>query len=321
MNTQQLQILLQPIIKAILDGRPVEDTRIEVKSVWIDHSPAAHRLAGHANASRGEPIIWILGIDEKKRKVTGVDTFEMDNWIKAVEKYFDGEAPALVTHTNIHIEDKTIVALYFETHLAAPFVVKNSEGGYPQFTVPWRSATRLRAAKREEIIEILRSVVRVPEVRIMGANLTVSVENNEVGTSYPQSDKKFFSWKLSADLYFTPQTQEKIVIPYALCYANFRVENYGSFRLPIKFSATGESATIVCAASELVISGAGSVRLEGVGKNPAPIPYHLPKGRAVITTGVQVANSDKLIVREMPLKYTEKSWIGNLFTTGSWWTS
>lgn len=320
MNTQQLQTLLQPIIKAILDGRPVEDTRIEVKSIWIDPSQAARRLAGHANASRGEPIIWILGIDEKKRKVTGIDTLEMDNWIKAVEKHFDGDAPALVTHINIHIEDKTVVALYFETHHAVPYVVKNSDGGYPEFSVPWRSATRLRAAKREELIEILRPIVRIPDVRIMGADLTVNVENNDVGTSYPHSDKRIFSWKLRADLYFTPQTQEKIVIPYAFCYANFRVEDYGSFGLPIKFSAIGESVTITCAASELVISGAGSVRLEGIGKSPVQIPYHLPKGRAVITTGIQVANSDKLIVREMPLKYTKRNWLGSILTDGSWWT-
>lgn len=319
MNTQQLHTFLQPFIKAILDGRPVEDTRIEIKSVWIDDLQAARRLAGHANASRGEPVIWILGIDEKKGIVTGIDSLEMDNWIKAVEKHFDGEAPALVTHTNIHIDNKTVVALYFETHHALPFVIKNSTGGYPQYTTPWRNGTTLRAAKRAELLEILRPVVRIPELHIMGADLTLVVENNEIGTSYPQSDNKVFSWTLRADLYFTPQTQERIFVPYAFCYASFAVEDYGNAELSVKFSAIGDSATIFCSPSELVISGPGSVRLEATGKIPALVPYHLPKGQAVITTGVQIANSDRCLINEMTLSYEEKSWLGNLLTIGGKW--
>lgn len=43
----------------------------------------------------------------------------------------------------------------------APFVVTASKGGYPDFIVPWRDGTRLRAARREDLLRILVPVRRI----------------------------------------------------------------------------------------------------------------------------------------------------------------
>jgi len=53
-----------------------------------------------------------------------------------------------------HLRDTlpTVVALYFETEKYAPFVVTNPQGGYIEFSMPWRDGTRLRAARREDLV-------------------------------------------------------------------------------------------------------------------------------------------------------------------------
>ena len=54
-----------------------------------------------------------------------------------------------------------MVALYFETHQGAPFVVKGTKGSYPEFVVPWREGTALRAARRDELLRILVPIRRL----------------------------------------------------------------------------------------------------------------------------------------------------------------
>ena len=54
------------------------------------------------------------------------------------------------------VQDKAVVALYFETEHGAPYVVKHQTGGsYPERAVPWREGTRIRAARRHELLSIL----------------------------------------------------------------------------------------------------------------------------------------------------------------------
>ncbi|KKM61600.1 hypothetical protein LCGC14_1530130, partial [marine sediment metagenome] len=64
---------------------------------------------------------------------------------------------------NIRIDDNTVVALFFETKFEVPYVVKNTKsgGGYPEFIVPWREGTRLRAATRIDLLRILIPIRRL----------------------------------------------------------------------------------------------------------------------------------------------------------------
>ena len=321
MQTQKLQARVQHIINAVLDGRPVEDTRVELKSEWIDKYEAARRIAGHANAARGEPIVWILGIDEKARQITGVDAHEMDSWIKGVEKHFDDDAPRLVADLNIHRENKTIVVLYFETHHGTRFVIKNPNGGSPQFEVPWRSATGIRSAKRVDLLQILLPISRIPHVRVTSAELNLAVQQNSLA-AYPHSNKRLFSWTLNADLYITPQIPGRIVIPHQNCLTTFGVAGHGDYILTTAFKPIGKSSTIICSATEIIVIGPGSVRLEGTATTEGtPAPHPLPTGKAGIRIEMEPANTDKRIVNEIPLKHIERHGLASFLWNGSQWTT
>jgi len=77
------------VINRALAGQPVEDARVELKSKWPDNAHgAARRIAGHANAAHGEPILWLIGIDEKNRQVVGADYVELASWWSQVQSLF-----------------------------------------------------------------------------------------------------------------------------------------------------------------------------------------------------------------------------------------
>ncbi len=116
------------VIQRVQNHQPVEDSHVELKSEWLpDHSKVARLIAGHANAARCEPILWLIGVDEE-RGVIGADYNEISNWLSQVNSNFDQLVPR-VYHVNVPTNsDKTVVALVFETS-RAPFVVKNLHFG------------------------------------------------------------------------------------------------------------------------------------------------------------------------------------------------
>jgi hypothetical protein len=48
----------------------VEDDLIEFKRTWIKPHKAARRIAAHANAARGQDILWLIGVDPAGDLVT-----------------------------------------------------------------------------------------------------------------------------------------------------------------------------------------------------------------------------------------------------------
>ena len=128
------------ILESVRAGQPVEDARAELKSTWpTDHTRAARRLAGHANAAQGEPILWLIGVDEKGQSVPGVSAEEMSSWWAQVSTCFgDGTYP-VPQELAMPTEGVTVVAIVFETD-RAPYLVKAEGGGSIQFEVPWREA-------------------------------------------------------------------------------------------------------------------------------------------------------------------------------------
>src|SRR5258706_11866177 len=97
-------------------------------------SKGPHQLAAHANAVASYRILWIIGIDEKHRVLTDPSPTERSSWLAGVSSFFDGFSPSLVNDVNIIIQDKSIVALYFDNEQGAPYVVMQGTGGsYPQY--------------------------------------------------------------------------------------------------------------------------------------------------------------------------------------------
>ena len=77
---------------------------------------------------------------------------------------------------NIPVDNKTVVALLFETD-RAPFVIKNQAYGSPgggsvELEVPWRENTAIRSARRSDLIRLLAPLELLPEIEILDINLS-----------------------------------------------------------------------------------------------------------------------------------------------------
>jgi hypothetical protein len=76
MKSYEIEDWALQIIDQVVNNKPNEDSRIELKTGWIDSKKAARRIAGHANSCQGEPILWLIGVDEKSQSVPGVSPNE-----------------------------------------------------------------------------------------------------------------------------------------------------------------------------------------------------------------------------------------------------
>src|SRR5258706_6731434 len=111
------------IIEMVKKGKSVEDSRVELKAEWPEKiEKAARILAGHANAARGENILWLVGVDEKQGGV-GADYQELATWFPKVKSEFDGIVPTM-QNLNIIVDGQTVAALCFATS-RAPYVIQN----------------------------------------------------------------------------------------------------------------------------------------------------------------------------------------------------
>jgi len=263
MKAHQIESWALSIIERVEAGQPIEDSRVELKSEWIPAERAARRIAGHANAARGAPILWLIGVDEEGG-VVGARREDLADWYPQVQSQFDGLAPELVDH-DIPLGDKTIVALLFETE-RAPFVVKNpcfgkEGGGAVALEVPWREATSTRSARRADLLRLLSPLQAVPDFEVIGGTLVVRRGVRE--------GESFLQWLLRLDLYVEPPGEDRVVIPFHRCRATFEVSasvgrmalNYISLTPPGLFHMREgwrtRSKTIDSSASELIIHGPG----------------------------------------------------------------
>jgi len=223
MNITQIEAWALNIIDRVKAGQPIEDSRIELKSGWIDPLKAARRIAGHANAIRGGPILWLIGIDEKSGVIVGAKREDLANWYKQVKVQFDGVSPDL-TSINIPVDGTTVVALYFETD-RIPFVVLNPshgkpEGGPVEREVPWREGTATRSATRADLLRLLVPIQGLPEVEILAGELQVDPN------SYGDERHNSIIWRLQMMLYVIPADREQVCIPLHKCAGSVRFEGF-----------------------------------------------------------------------------------------------
>lgn len=140
------------VIARVQSDQPSEDSRIELKAIWPDVKQAARRLAGHANASYGGIILWLIGVDQNAKTIVGADNKELANWYPQLQKEFDGNvAPHLVADINLNVEGKSVMALLFDTS-NAPYVIKVANSD--RLEVAWREGTRTRSATRPELLRL-----------------------------------------------------------------------------------------------------------------------------------------------------------------------
>jgi len=223
------------VIDRVRAHQPVEDMRVELKTIWPDDPrKAARRIAGHANAARGEPILWLIGVDEGRGLVPGADFAELSSWHSAVVSAFDELAPD-ITPLNIPVDGVTIVALYFETD-RAPYVVKAAEGGAIQREVPWREATGIRSATRGQLLRLLTPLQRKPQAEVIGALAYANEWNDQEG-------HEFVGWRVDFAFFVTQPSGQETVFPSHACNITLHPDGsktIGPFQGGLKFRANGE---------------------------------------------------------------------------------
>jgi hypothetical protein len=152
-------------VNRVVAGRRVEDDLVECKAEWPDPARAVRRLAAHANAARGDGVVWIVGLDEDAHRVAELDGTEPSDWWAQAEKRFaDGVAPDL-TFLSVPTPHGSVYALGFATD-RSPYMVTVS-GGPAEREIPWRSGARTRSATRGEVLSLLVGAVAPPALELI----------------------------------------------------------------------------------------------------------------------------------------------------------
>jgi hypothetical protein len=190
----------------------IEDSRVELKTVWPEPAKTARQLAGHANAARGEPILWLIGVDEKQTKIVGANPQELSIWLSQLKTWFDGLAPEL-EHVNVPHNGVTVSALCFDTS-RFPYVVKNpafgkTSGEAIQFEVPWREGNSTRSATRSNLVSMLSGLPLLPKVEIRSGEIAF----------VPKSAQHPSYWKFALAVYMVPLSQGSLTFPFHKCSA------------------------------------------------------------------------------------------------------
>src|SRR6266536_181000 len=174
MLSQHIEGRVLNLVERVLNGARIEDFRVECKGTWPSAAKAARQIAGHANAARGEPILWIIGLDEDNNRVTGASEVELaDWWAQVTAAHDEGITPGLTSLIVPVNPEQSVVALYMTTE-RAPYVIKRQDGQGPfEREVPWRDGNRTRSAYRHELLRLLIAAVAPPDspVAVLPAHL------------------------------------------------------------------------------------------------------------------------------------------------------
>ncbi len=217
MKKQDIEFKVLNVIERVEKAQPIEDDEVELKAEWpVDHFKAARRIAAHANSARGDIIMWIIGIDEKKG-VVGANAEELSNWYAKVRSRFDQMlAPNLVSLA-VPYDGKTVMALVFETD-RSPYVIKipHSHIGPVTHEVPWREANSTRSARRSDLLKLLYPINKRPSLEIIDGKIELQ---KAISTINQQSK---YQWNISMKVYFVTNSSDTVVFPFHRCKVVFR---------------------------------------------------------------------------------------------------
>jgi len=324
LNRQQIEAWALEIAERVKADTRVEDSLVELKANWPDPEKAARRIAGHANAARGESILWIIGLDESKG-VCDFDDSEIADWWAKVQTCFDGLVPGL-TDIVTKTPDGPIQLLYFDTS-ASPFVVKNlsygtKASGPVEREVPWREGTSIRSVTREDLIRILVPLTLLPDIEFLEGH--VEVESKEpFNTSYgdtaaPSQAEPHLEWRVHITMYVTPKKNDRIVLPVhrtkltlriisdkdkvsELMASNIRYQS-PSLWLGARGSRS-DSVSIESTNSEAVIHLPGKLYVNA--NYYEPIRKLPPKGNLEICYSVKPAGTEHSVLKTLSFSLTE----------------
>lgn len=306
MTRQQIEAWALRTFDMVKDKQKVEDSFVELKSTFIEAKKAARRIAGHANAARGEPILWIIGLDEDNG-VVEVDATNLSDWWSQVTAYFMGLAPAMVDYI-VTTDQGPLTVLFFDTS-AAPYVVKNPSYGRPgggpvEREVPWRAGTGVRSATREDLIRLLVPLTRLPDIEILDGWARVvrqsALEPGFGRISHSTQKGPHLEWEIYLKIYVTPQPREPVVFPVHRTRVIFEIRDseYGKMvatdvhyeKPPLQTPRGVKSGSIFVEAAgpEAIVTLPGALSVKGYLFEPLrelPIDKHLGVTFAIRPSG------------------------------------
>jgi hypothetical protein len=296
MKSLEIEAWALRIIDAVKNNAPHEDSRAECKMSWIPPKKAARRLAAHANAAGGEPILWLVGL-ERNQGIVGASQSELSNWWSSVQSEFNEVSPTL-TDLLIPVGAKTVVALLIDTD-RAPFVVKAQDG---YLEVPWREGTKTNSARRSDLVRLLAPTIKLPHFEVMGGSVEL----------HQQKDEPRYFWKVRLDGYILPRDERRVVFPFH--YAHMTLKGVGprpigfvqpTFHLPVLIvrGAESPSVTLRLTNSEMIVDGAGSFTMASEGHFLDPPTL---EGEAELTAYLRPAASSVVAVMKADLTKYDK---------------
>ena len=157
-------------VEALRRGEKIEDDHLECKRQWPEPEKV-RQLAGAANHAAGDPVIWVVGIDESTGAIHARGPQDPADWWAACSSRFDQTPPDLEHHMVVYVgAQESVVALAFRTD-RAPYVVKTPSGGAPEREVPIRDGARTRSARRDELIRMLVPATSTPPAVVLSAEV------------------------------------------------------------------------------------------------------------------------------------------------------
>jgi len=285
MQAQRLEARVLDLIDAVVADRRVEDDRVELKSLWpTDYRRAARQIAGLANTAGGEPVLWVVGVDEDAGKVVDPGGVEFADWWARVERCFDEVAPSPALLTVATADGSRVTAIEFDTS-RAPYVVTTDGQGQIGREIPWRSGNSTRSAKRSEILRSVLAEAVTPKLSLISGTGGFEMRDREpissrdTATEQPgrQPDLQF-----STQLRLFVEAVDEVMLPQHLWRCELVSENGDAW--PLKMYLSGPTA-----------SGAGinSIRdriRSGGAEKAGTIEY-------VDGSGLRIAGSDSISLR------------------------
>jgi hypothetical protein len=321
MTRVQLEAWVLSIVDRARQRHSNEDSRVELKSELPEAHKAARRLAGHANAAHGAPVLWVIGLNERTGEAVPKSP-DLADWLPQLQAHFDGIAPA-VTDLIVPVEGGAVIALLFQTD-RAPYVVKNSVNGGPvTLEVPWREGTRVRSATRADLIRILAPYTAVPGLELIYG--TCSAEREHCG---PGQQDYHLAWSLELGVYIEPSGTGTLALPRHKCHISIKVpdvpaparvlsirlgppQQLGMDLLPFHHHpedyARPSSLTIRASLNEALVDGPGLLVINGTASTPLS---DWPTGPVLVSLRLGVSGSPHTASLEAQLRPAP--------TTGEW---
>ncbi|WP_299954391.1 hypothetical protein [uncultured Modestobacter sp.] len=183
-----------------------EDDFVECKGRWPEKDKA-RQLAGLANRAAGEPVVLIVGFDDRSGAVVDPGPTDPADWWQGMIGQFDQTPPDMLRHMLVHIgPTEKVHAFAFGTD-RVPYVVKNGQGR----DVPMRDGTSTRSAYRHELLRLLLPTISTPPASMLRAHINVQWRAaREASTEYGRTqsaepERAYFSGDFSVFVEF-PRT-------------------------------------------------------------------------------------------------------------------